>query len=405
MNTFKDLFKTHPGYFFISFAALLSSIGTGLTQVAVYGQLGKIGGTAGEFALAYSLSVVPSLFSSHLADRWTRRWNLSALLSLSAFVGALALLLPIYALQYQNIKLLLTAEFIGAAVAAFNYPISQIIIKRHFKDELLSSALKLDSSFFSIQVILGVGIGTLLFDRFGAKSYLWIDFSTYLVAATAFLFSRFFTSMRLEAVPIALQSAKTFSWGMLSKAQLRGFLLLPALTLVGTPAITALPLLGQKFGSQIEVSGIIFTPALLFIFAKCLGQMIGPFLIPNGSFEKYGRSERLFWTLLMVFVALYSFVAQVKLLILALLFVVLAHICSNMVYALGIHQMQTSFSEVEIGAVSSRIYQIQILIMTVVSLVTGGLVGILPLPILMVICMGFSWILLSRVSKPAQAME
>ncbi len=128
--------------------------------------------------------------------------------------------------------------------------------------------VKLDSALFSVNVVLGIGLGSLLYDRMSSFSYLSIDLVSYLVSgiliwiACAGHFKNFLpeNSFYLNSKDVY------FSIKTLNQKQWLAFLLLPMLSLIATPAMALLPVLASRFGHSFEISGLTFTPAVVFVF-------------------------------------------------------------------------------------------------------------------------------------------
>lgn len=367
------LISGHPRYFIIALGLLMSSIGTGLTQVAVFGTLSKLGASALEFSIAYALTIMPGLFASSLSDYFSRKINWGLLLIVSQFVGAFSLLLPIYGLQTQSKWLILSAEFVGAALSGFIFPISQSILKRTFAENEMGLMVKLDSALFSVNVVLGIGLGSLLYDRMSSFSYLSIDLVSYLVSgiliwiACAGHFKNFLpeNSFYLNSKDVY------FSIKTLNQKQWLAFLLLPMLSLIATPAMALLPVLASRFGHSFEISGLTFTPAVVFLLSRSLGQLLGPWLVPSQRFTTLAKNTSLFWLCTAVFIGFYALAGIVMNPWMACALVVCAHISSNMIYVVGSFSLQNAFSAAEMGTASARVYQLQLVIMTIMSLLAG----------------------------------
>ena len=368
-----SLFQLHRRYFILVFGLLLSSIGSGLTQVAVFGALSKMGASSVEFSLAYALTILPGLFASGLSERLSRRFNWGVLLIGAQILGAASLMLPIYGLQVQSKWMILSAEFIGSALAGFIFPISQSILKRTFSSNEMGLMVKLDSALFSVNVVLGVGLGSLLYDRVGSLSYLTLDFVSYLLAGMFILISCVgcFHRMSPEKSTPEMVGKPSFSLSTLEPQKRLAFFMLPMLSLIATPAMALLPVLASRFGSSVGMFDLAFTPAVIFLLARSLGQMIGPWLVPTRALGRLGEKGGVFWAGSLLFVALYALAGVMENPWVCGLLVVCAHVSSNVVFVVGSYSLQSAFHSLEIAGASARVYQLQLLVMTTMSLLAG----------------------------------
>lgn len=181
---------TNISFVYFAIASLVMQIGIGLTQVAVYGHMAREGVSPLYFALAFSFGAIPGLFSSQIGSYLSKKINIILLCVVIQLLGSFSLFLPIIGINNNQLILLIFSEFISAFIAGFCYPISQIYIKRVFTDKkYLPLASKLDVYFFSINIILGTFLGTLLYSYFSTKNYLYINMFTYIFSSIIYLAS------------------------------------------------------------------------------------------------------------------------------------------------------------------------------------------------------------------------
>lgn len=374
MRNVLQLLHKNPVYGLFCLSQLISSIGSGLTQVAVYGSLARSNANPIWFTAAFAITLLPSLLASKLGESLFKRIQGGKLLLYSNLISALLLVPAIRAGEQTNPPLLILAEFVGAMSIAFAYPIQQSLIKRLFEGESLVVCLKLDTALFSSQVVLGVGIGTLLFGRFGVRNYLILDTLTYLLAGLAI--SAVSTLLPLNCPVPQQEGAPASAPIRLSTPERKqAYRALPLLAFCTTPAISLLPAIGSRFASS-------YSPALIFLFAKCVGQVIGPFCTPSRIYQTNGsKAESRFWILNIIFVVFYCTLPHIPTLWAAALTIFLAHTLSNITYSVSVYQLQTTFSESEISSVSARTYRLQLLVMVLLSLITGFLTQWIPVEV------------------------
>ncbi len=374
INSIIKLLRRHQYYRFIVIGALLSSIGSGLTQVAIFGTLNRLNASTMAFSFAFVLSVVPGLFSSHLGLHALERVRPVVLLALVELAGALSVLIPMTGAAFHNSALLQCAQFVSALLAGFVIPASNAIVSSYFSDEELPAVSGIGTYVFSANVLLGYGLGTLLFGFVTPNTYFIIDILSYLAGAVL-IFRAYRGDQRLGIKPVASSNGfrQKIRWNQLSVTQKKAFLLLPALTLAGVPAVSLLPAIARDFGSQFTLGGVLIDSVMFFLFAKTLGQMIGPLCVKPESFDRLIESPRSFFFLVWGFGALYLLATQAPWISVAFGAVVLAHILSNVIYVVATYALPRYFKGDEAAIVSAKQYQIQVLLMAVCGLASGWL--------------------------------
>ena len=379
IQSISAIFKKYPGYRGLVAGGLISSAGTGLTQVAVYGELARMNAGPATFAVAFAVSVLPGLFSSQVAERFLRRIPPVKMLVLAEILGAMLLVLPALGMMLKSQELLLAAQFSSSLIAGIAMPAGMGINSILFKEkEELASASALGTIAFSSQVLIGYGIGSLVYGKIPSHIYLLLDFASYL--AGAWLISRSQKSdTRLgELLPIESASVSTplnplrARLGTLTPDQKRAFLLMPLLTCVGAPTVALLPSIGMDFGSS---------AVPLFLFAKTVGQLLGPMLMPPSRYETESKNSRQLILFLASFAALYLLVASTKpMLPIALGLILMAHILSNRVYSLALFALPRYFPSDRIVRVAATQYQVQTSLMVILGASAGKAASILPIP-------------------------
>ena len=288
--TFRDLFRENHFYLFILIGLTLSSIGSGLTQVAVYGALNKMGGTPFDFALGLVVSLIPGIFAGWFAANLIKLYDSFLLLVLAQVFGAFAIFLVFYTSSIDNKYVLYFAEFIGCLISGFIFPLIQKIIKDYIQEKYLKMIIKLESALFSVNIILGVGVGSLIFDQVGGRSFFIIDIITYVISAVMLYFASRLSLIRINSEVNDIENQeKSYIFRSFDAKKLNAFLLLPLLCLAMAPGMALLPYFGSKHGQSVIFFGLTLTPAVVFIFAKCLGQMIGPFCVKDSWFQEFSE--------------------------------------------------------------------------------------------------------------------
>ncbi|HBY1644415.1 TPA: MFS transporter, partial [Klebsiella aerogenes] len=89
--------------------------------------------------------------------------------------GLLALVFPLYGSLYHNVPALLVVQCIEALLSGISYPALTLLFKRGLRHDELPAATAMETIIFASQVLLGTGLGVLLFDRIAAQHLLAID--------------------------------------------------------------------------------------------------------------------------------------------------------------------------------------------------------------------------------------
>ncbi|AMC34540.1 hypothetical protein [Janthinobacterium sp. B9-8] len=363
------LLKSSRWYLWFTLGLLITSIGSGLTAVAVFGALSKAAAAPSDFALTFSMSIVPTLFSSEIG-KYLGKWCKPFSVLIAAEIGGvLSLLLPFYALDSGNLLMLSMALALpslcsGLAVSAYH-----TINKRGFGEEDYLHIATIETLTFSAITIIGTGIGGVLYPLLSSPLYFALDALSYLLAMACLFYSRaLIEDAALNRVDQeVVVKIRFFSLNLEKKTIL---LIMPLLTLISAPAMALLPVKGVEF-NDFKVLGLVINPVLILLFARCIGQLIGPLLTSQKMVDRLLHSAWAKSILGLGFFLMYLFAFYSQYLILVILAVVLAHISSNILFAVSYSTMLNYFSEDEIGAASVFSYQSTTLILAFFSLPPG----------------------------------
>ncbi|MEA9391319.1 MFS transporter [Acerihabitans sp. TG2] len=350
-------------------AFMLSSVGNGLTQVVVFGQLLRWHASPSALTLAYVLATLPGFFGSFFGEKGCRRVPPLRLLILTELLGMFALILPLLGMFYHNIPAMLAVQSVAAFLAGMSYPALTLTFKQGLSAEELPAATCMETLIFSAQVLLGTGLGVLLFEVFSPLTLLSIDAVSFvaailLLAATA----RHIHLRPLQEMDTPPQVA-VIRWAGLSILQKRSLLLLPALAAVGSPAMALLPAIAQQIRPG-DATGL----ALPLLFARSLGQLCGPLLLNGERLRHYAKSNRHLLMCLGIFLAAYGalpLLAAEKTTALGLIFV--AHLASNVVFALGTFSVLAYFPAQSVSGASAKAWRWQTLTAALATTLAAGL--------------------------------
>ncbi|MEQ4450673.1 MFS transporter [Kosakonia sacchari] len=346
-------------------AYLFSSIGNGLTQTLILGQLLRWHASPATLTLSYMLATLPGFLGSLLGEYGCRRVSPLRLLLLCELIGLAGLLLPRYGLLAHSIPALLAVQSIEAFATGLSWPAMSLVFKRGLSANELPAATSMETVIFASQVLLGTGVGVVLFDRVSPMTLLSIDaisfvFSTLLLCATA----RYLPSVSHEDRP---EKTVMLRWHHLPVIQKRSLLLLPALAAVGAPAMALLPALIQQMRPA-EATDL----ALPLIFARSLGQLCGPLLLKADNLKRYASHNRYLVGCLLAFLAAYcvlpGLTSYPKT---ALLIIFAAHLASNMVFAVGTFSLLHNFHADAVPTATAKVWRWQSCCAAVATLIAA----------------------------------
>jgi hypothetical protein len=141
--------------------------------------------------------------------------------------------------------------------------------------------------------------------------------------------------------------------------------MLPALALVGAPAMALLPALAPQFGGETTSAG------LMLLLARSLGQLIGPLLLTEAQLERQSGKFSLPILFLTLFISCYMLVALTDKQWLAMLLIILAHIFTNIVYVLATLTIMRTFPTAQTGMAMAKSWRIQLIITLILPVLAG----------------------------------
>lgn len=345
--------RSHRWLRLLACAFLFTSVGNGLTQVMVFGLLLEWQAPASLLTLAYLFALLPGFLGSLVGEKFCMRFSPIGLLLLAEWLGLLALLFPLLGIQFHSMMALLAVQSTEAFLTGMSWPALALLFRRGLSEAELPAATCLETMIFASQVLLGTGLGMVLFHHLPALALLGIDALTF---AGSLLMLRLTSSALPSLAPE--QAAETerpvaMRWQALGAQQKRSLLLLPALAAVGSPAMALLPALAQQIEPN-DAAGL----ALPLLFARSMGQLCGPLLLKRESLPRYAGQNRLLLTCLGLFLLAYGTIPLLSGMQ-ALGAVFVAHLASNVVFAVGTFSLLSSFQADLISSASSRVWRWQ----------------------------------------------
>ncbi|VFS75125.1 hypothetical protein ACHQI3_04235 [Raoultella planticola] len=151
--------RSHRWLRLLGFAYILSSLGNGLTQVIIFGQLLHWQASSATLTLVYMLSMLPSFVGSIWGEMLCKTTSPLLILIFTEILGLLALVFPLYGLLHHNVPALLVVQCAEALFSGISYPALTLLFKRGLRHDQLPAATAMETIIFASQVLLGTGLG------------------------------------------------------------------------------------------------------------------------------------------------------------------------------------------------------------------------------------------------------
>lgn len=374
MRKLFKLLKSKPLFTRVLLALFVSGLGTAFTSVAVYQQLAAANWGPLGFALAFAAGILPGMLTSTISGRHYARWPVGKFLIYGQFIGLVALVFPLIGSWSHQVVWLIVAEVIASAVGGLLFPLFKGLERSSFSEDEFQLLASLDTFMLTANFIFGQGLAALLISFLSIQQFLLLDAASYMIAIGLLIpvVRALGTPLRQEA-PEA--PARTVKWIDLSPPQKSAILLFIWLPLVTAPLIVVLPARGAEFGLSANFIGLAITPALLLICGRTIGQILGPLLAMTIDMSRLSQRT---WSLslsLLVFITAYAVAFVTPSLLAAVALCMLAHIASNVVYAVCNFQLMKAFEAEQIGWAAGLIYRVSTFAMGVIGIGAGALAG------------------------------
>lgn len=338
-------------------AFIFSSLGNGLTQVVVFGLLLQWSAPSALLTLAFLFATVPGYIGSLIGEKLCQRFSPLYLLMLTEWLGLLALLFPLSGAHYHSIPALLAVQSTEALLSGMSWPALTLLFKRGLHEAELPAATCLENVIFASQVLLGTGLGVVLFQRIPVFALLVIDAASFMGSLVMLFPAERQYVARPAPLPVGDPQPVALRWQTLTLRQKRSLLILPALAAVGSPAMALLPALAQQINPE-NAAGL----ALPLLFARSLGQLCGPLLLRKESLTRFAARTPLLLSCLALFLAAYGLLPFLSAwVVLALGMIFIAHLASNIVFAAGTFGVLSNFQAIQISAASGKAWRWQTL--------------------------------------------
>lgn len=352
-----EALRCHRWLRLLACAFIFTSLGNGVTQVVVFGLLLAWSAPPALLTLAFLFATLPGFIGSLISEKLCARYSPIPLLILTEGLGLLALLFPLLGVHYHSIPALLAVQSTEALLNGMSWPALTLLFKRGLREAELPAATCLENVIFAAQVLLGTGLGMVLFQKIAILALLAIDAISFLGSLfMLWLAGRVFLAPTL-AVPTEEKAPAALRWQMLTIRQKRSLLILPALAAVGSPAMALLPAMAQQIHPQDAAS-----LALPLLFARSMGQLCGPLLLKRDSLTRFAARTPRILLCLGIFLAAYGMLPLLSgWMACALGMIFVAHLASNVLFAAGTFAVLSSFQTTHMASASSKVWRWQTL--------------------------------------------
>ncbi|QHQ22326.1 MFS transporter [Pectobacterium brasiliense] len=361
--------RSHRWLRLLGFAYILSSLGNGLTQVIIFGQLLHWQASPATLTMMYMLSMLPSFIGSIWGETLCKKTSPLRILIFAEISGLLVLVFPLYGLLHHSVPALLVVQCAEALLSGISYPALTLLFKRGLRHDELPAATAMETIIFASQVLLGTGLGVLLFDLIDPLHLLAIDVLSF-TASVALLMISGSVFREAERQPAEVSSGRQAPlWHVISPIQKRSIMLLPALAAVGSPAMALLPALAQEIRPE-DSTGL----ALPLLFARSLGQLCGPLMLDASKLQRYSANNGMLLVCLVVFIGTYFLLPlSVGYPFTGLVLIFSAHMASNIVFALGTFGILRNFPQKDVAKASAMSWRGQVLTAAVSTGITSAM--------------------------------
>ena len=352
-----EALRCHRWLRLLACAFIFTSLGNGVTQVVVFGLLLAWSAPPALLTLAFLFATLPGFIGSLISEKLCARYSPISLLILTEGLGLLALLFPLLGVHYHSIPALLAVQSTEALLNGMSWPALTLLFKRGLREAELPAATCLENVIFAAQVLLGTGLGMVLFQKIAILALLAIDATSFLGSLfMLWLAGRVYLAPTL-AVPTEEKAPAALRWQMLTIRQKRSLLILPALAAVGSPAMALLPAMAQQIHPQDAAS-----LALPLLFARSMGQLCGPLLLKRDSLTRFAARTPRILLCLGIFLAAYGMLPLLSgWMACALGMIFVAHLASNVLFAAGTFAVLSSFQTTHMASASSKAWRWQTL--------------------------------------------
>lgn len=367
-----DFFYKNPDYFFLTIGSLLSAVGVSFSAVAIYAELERIHAGPLMFTLMFILETAPGVLGAWIANRYFCKVRLDKALFGCELIAGFLMILPIVGVAISSLSLMFVAAFVGSFTVGFMLPYHNTHVKRIVIDDDLKIVTFLSNYGFTLVFILGCLGGSILYSFLGSIRFVLVDMLSYFVScfftwkAYNFRPSNFAPQVEVSERyrPLTLLKNTTFD-------QKKAIFLNLLLIVNCSPCTALLSSLSSEYRDEWSKINFFLPLALVLISFKVLGQVLGPFCVSKFKLDELLKVKLIVPSCIFLFLIFYFFIFSTPNIYLLFLFVVIAHIFSNVVFILGYYSFLRFFDDKQIGSYSVLSHQLSIFLLVLSSLWSG----------------------------------
>jgi MFS transporter, DHA3 family, macrolide efflux protein len=367
-----SLLSSQQWFALLSFAYLLTTIGGGLTNVLVYGELSAKGTNPLSMSLAFVFSVLPTIVALQAGEQLLRRFHAFSVLAAAEIVGAIGVCLPFLAIKLDLPLLLIFSTTVPALCVGAGVPAYGLLVKQAFKDEDFATISAIESITLAAHVLLGAGVGTLLFPFVSREIFLAVDFGTYVIAGGIILISAAFTPKTFGRTESSTLHNLRLTKLAAQQRRCNIYTLVPIVAAIIAPALALLPAAGSRLSSTM-ILGSPVNATLLLLFARGLSQIVGPIVFSHKLIDTLYANKARMAIFAIAFLSLYAIAFTVTNVSIVFIAVLLAQVFGFALSATAQAGLFKQIEETDIVKVSSRTYQVQILATSLAGLLAGAI--------------------------------
>ncbi|MFA7114014.1 MAG: MFS transporter, partial [Candidatus Omnitrophota bacterium] len=183
-----DLLKKR-NFFCLWFGQIISQFGDRLTQIALIGLVSKATTSSTNLAFMLSMTIIPVFLFSPVAGVYVDRWDNRKTMYISDFIrGIIILLIPIIFEWTKCMPLIYIVIFFAFSVGRFFIPAKMALVPKLVEKKELFAANSLISITATVAAILGIGVGGVIVETWGADISFFIDSGTFFLSAISIIF-------------------------------------------------------------------------------------------------------------------------------------------------------------------------------------------------------------------------
>ena len=319
-------------YFSLLIVTIISGVASGMIQVAIYNLLSNFQMSTFYFGAAFLVITIPGYFSATISTWLIHKKAYYLIIVLCYMLQILLLFNVTHYDRYSSLIKLFCLEALANIILGLMYPAIQTAIKRGFSPEHITLAARLDVYAFSIQIIFGLGLGSILINLVTVEKYfLEINYLYMACATVLYIMYKFKINHKADNAPDDKENQNiNTSFLFMNAEQKRAYLMMPILMFIGAPLTALLPTV-YGYYKDLLIYGYIIKPVHYILCARAIGQLLAPVIFPKDLFKPYANNNLFMFSLLIVFMVTYLLTIFVSNLFLLLMIIIFDY-CNKLYY-------------------------------------------------------------------------